>query len=57
MDAVKPREPEETPDCVVCGREAVTIGRDDTAMCAKHAALFVTRDHRDSLSDRPRVIR
>lgn len=57
MDLVKSREPEEQRDCIVCGREAVTIDRDDAAMCAKHAAMFVTRDHRDSLADRPRVIR
>ncbi len=58
MEHVKTRDTvEEKPDCVVCGREAVTIDRKDSAMCAKHAALFVTRDHRDSLADRPRLIR
>ena len=49
--------PAERPDCVVCGREAVAIDRNDAAMCAKHAALFVTRDYRDSVADKARVVR
>lgn len=45
------------PDCVVCGREAVAIDRNDAAMCAKHAALFVTRDYRDAVADKARIVR
>lgn len=47
----------ERPDCVVCGREAVAIDRNDSAMCAKHAALFVTRDYRDAVADKARIVR
>ena len=49
--------PTDRPDCVVCGREAVAIDRNDAAMCAKHAALFVTRDYRDAVADKARVVR
>lgn len=52
-----PPEPEEQPDCVMCGKQAVTIDRKDTPMCAKHAAIFVTRDHRDAVADRARIVR
>ncbi len=48
---------EDPPTCIVCERPAVTIDRKDDAMCAKHAALFVTMDHRDNLDDRGRVVR
>ena len=57
MDHTKPREPEERRQCIVCGRDADAIDRTDTAMCAKHAALFLTRDHRETVADRPRVVR
>lgn len=49
--------PADRPDCVVCGREAVAIDRNDAAMCAKHAALFVTRDYRDAVADKARIVR
>ncbi len=48
---------EDAPVCIVCGRTAVTIDRKDDPMCAKHAALFVTMDHRDNLADRARIVR
>lgn len=48
---------EAIPPCVVCGRDAVTIDRDDSAMCAKHAALFVTTDRRSTVTERGRVVR
>jgi hypothetical protein len=48
---------EDAPLCIVCGRTAVTIDRKDDPMCAKHAALFVTMDHRDNLADRARIVR
>ena len=47
----------EPPPCVVCGRDAVTIDREDAAMCAKHAAMFVTRERREAVSERGRVVR
>lgn len=49
--------PDRVPPCVVCGRDAVTIDRDDSAMCAKHAALFLTTDRRSSVIERGRVVR
>lgn len=45
------------PPCVVCSRDAVTIDRDDSAMCAKHAALFVTSQRRSTVTERGRVVR
>lgn len=49
--------PEPAPPCVVCEREAVTIDRNDTAMCAKHAALFVTTERREAVAERGRIVR
>ena len=49
--------PEPTPPCVICGRDAVTIDRTDTAMCAKHAALFVTTERREAVTERGRIVR
>lgn len=49
--------PDPAPPCVVCGREAVTIDRDDAAMCAKHASMFVTSDRRETVTERGRVVR
>lgn len=51
------RAPEPPPPCVVCGRDAVTIDREDAAMCAKHAAMFVTRERREAVAERGRVVR
>lgn len=49
--------PEPAPPCVVCGRDAVTIDRNDAAMCAKHAAMFVTTDRREAVAERGRIVR
>lgn len=57
MDRLETPPDQHTPECIVCGRAAVTIDRDDTPMCAKHAAIFVTRDHRSSVADRGRIVR
>lgn len=57
MDRRETPPEQRTPECIVCGRAAVTIDRDDTPMCAKHAAIFVTRDHRSSVAERGRVVR
>ena len=57
MDRPETSPDQHTPECIVCGRAAVTIDRDDTPMCAKHAAIFVTRDHRSSVAERGRVVR
>lgn len=57
MDRHEASPEQRTPECIVCGRAAVTIDRDDTPMCAKHAAIFVTRDHRSSVAERGRVVR
>lgn len=54
---VRREAPEPTPPCVVCGRDAVTIDREDAAMCAKHAAMFVTRERRDAVAERGRIVR
>ncbi len=51
------QDPKPTPVCVVCSRDAVTIDRSDAPMCAKHAAIFVTREHREAHADRFRIIR
>lgn len=51
------QDPKDTPVCALCTREAVTIDRSDSPMCAKHASIFVTRDHRDAHADRFRIIR
>lgn len=45
------------PGCIVCGRDAVAIDRKEAAMCAKHAAIFVTMEHRKSLAEKGRVVR
>lgn len=50
-------EPDEPQFCVVCGKDAVTIDRSDTPMCAKHAAMFITREHREAVSDKARIVR
>ena len=55
--AHRPVEAENDQTCVVCGKDAVTIDRTDTAMCAKHAAMFITREHREAVSDRARIVR
>ena len=56
--AAKPPDDEDQPQfCVVCGKDAVTIDRTDTAMCAKHAAMFITREHREAVADRARIVR
>lgn len=51
------RDLEPTPECVVCGRDAVTIDRKDVAMCAKHAAIFITMEHRETVADKGRIVR
>lgn len=48
---------EAPPECVVCGRPAVTIDRRDTPMCAKHAAIFITADRRETVADKGRIVR
>ncbi|MGI9665561.1 MAG: hypothetical protein ACR2N2_00470 [Acidimicrobiia bacterium] len=57
MDHLESPDAEEQPDCIVCGREAVTIDRSDKGMCAKHANMFITREHRESMSDKARIVR
>jgi hypothetical protein len=34
------------PRCSRCDRLAVTYGRDDRPLCARHAAIFLTADRR-----------
>lgn len=57
MERTESTEPEPTPDCIVCGRDAVTIDRNDVPMCGRHAAIFVTMDHRDTVADKARIVR
>jgi hypothetical protein len=57
MERTEATEPEPTPHCIVCGRDAVTIDRNDVPMCGRHAAIFVTMDHRDTVSEKARVVR
>jgi hypothetical protein len=56
-DEKQPQAHDEKQECVVCGREAVAIDRHDAPMCAKHAAMFVTRDYRDAVADKARIVR
>lgn len=57
MDHLALTESDEPAECVVCGKDAVTIDRSNNAMCAKHAKMFITRDHRESMSDKARIVR
>lgn len=57
MERTQPEELEPTPECIVCRRDAVTIDRNDAPMCGRHAAIFVTMDHRENVSERARVVR
>jgi hypothetical protein len=56
-ESVRGDAPGQEPECVVCGRNAVTIDRNDAAMCAKHAAIFVTTDRREAATERGRIVR
>lgn len=57
MEHTPPEELEPTPECIVCGRHAVTIDRDDSPMCGRHAAIFVTMDHRENVAEKARIVR
>jgi hypothetical protein len=57
MDQQPPTEPEPLPRCIVCGKDAVTIDRSEAPMCGRHAAIFVTMDHRKQVVEKARIVR
>jgi hypothetical protein len=57
MERTEATEPEPTPPCFVCGRDAVTIDRNEVPMCGRHAAIFVTMDHRENVTEKARIVR
>lgn len=57
MEQIVTDQVEAPPECVVCRRPAVTIDRQDSPMCAKHAAIFITADRRETIADKGRIVR
>jgi len=57
MDRSRITEPDPTPRCIVCGKDAVTIDRSEAPMCGRHAAIFVTMDYRKKVAEQARIVR
>jgi hypothetical protein len=57
MDHQRNTESEPTPRCIVCGKDAVTIDRSEAPMCGRHAAIFVTMEHRRNVATKARIVR
>jgi hypothetical protein len=57
MDQERRPAPGRTPRSIVCGKDAVTIDRSEAPMCGRHAAIFVTMEHRKQVVKKARIVR